>query len=121
MFDIAINTTLDHKNPSRPNLIPFLGIGADFLFTRERGSTIFGFIREGVSESFCSLVYSGELRRDALPRSEFSQENLPRPDPLSLSETSPLSSSQSRLSKPLDRRSRSIDNQSRSYNSLIEA
>ncbi|KAL4310497.1 hypothetical protein GQ457_01G020630 [Hibiscus cannabinus] len=33
-----------------------------------------------------------------------SRENLPRPDPLSLVETSPLSSSSSRLSKPLDRR-----------------
>ncbi|KAL4334243.1 hypothetical protein GQ457_07G006160 [Hibiscus cannabinus] len=42
------------------------------------------------------------------------------PDPLSLVETSPLSSNSSRLSKPLDRRSRSIDNQSRSYNRPIQ-
>ncbi|KAK8628511.1 hypothetical protein V6N13_009098 [Hibiscus sabdariffa] len=72
------------------------------------------------TEATCSIKAQNLLRhkpitlQDALPKSNPSRDNLPRPDPLSLAETSPLSSSQSRLSKPLYKRSRSIDNQSRS-------
>ncbi|KAL4272602.1 hypothetical protein GQ457_13G016500 [Hibiscus cannabinus] len=38
--------------------------------------------------------------QDALPRSDSNRDNLPRSDPLSLAETSPLSSSQSKYRSP---------------------
>ncbi|KAL4303891.1 hypothetical protein GQ457_10G007810 [Hibiscus cannabinus] len=48
-------------------------------------------------------------QQDALPRSESPPRFLPRQDPLSLFEASPLSSCLDKISKHLHRRSRSID------------
>ncbi|KAL4367584.1 hypothetical protein GQ457_05G021660 [Hibiscus cannabinus] len=48
-------------------------------------------------------------QQDALPRSESPPRFLPRQDPLSLFEASPLSSCLDRTSKHLHRKSRSID------------
>ncbi|KAK8660300.1 hypothetical protein V6N13_051228 [Hibiscus sabdariffa] len=62
------------------------------------------------AEQLFGLRHKPITLQDALPRSDSSRDNLPRPDPLSLAETSPLSSNRSRISKPLYKRSRSIDN-----------
>ncbi|KAK9001769.1 hypothetical protein V6N11_024467 [Hibiscus sabdariffa] len=64
------------------------------------------------AEQLFGLRHKPITLRDALPKSDPNRDNLPRSDPLSLAETSPLSSSQSRISKHHYRRSRSIDNQS---------
>ncbi|KAK8680833.1 hypothetical protein V6N13_109771 [Hibiscus sabdariffa] len=64
MFDLAINTTLDPKNLNLPpKHSPPSPCAPTSHLLRERVFCDFRLIREGVSESFCSLVYSGELRR----------------------------------------------------------
>ncbi|KAL4346709.1 hypothetical protein GQ457_17G013220 [Hibiscus cannabinus] len=45
------------------------------------------------AEQLFGLRHKPITLQDALPRSDSSRDNLPRPDPLSLVETSPLSSS----------------------------
>ncbi|KAK8986846.1 hypothetical protein V6N11_037772 [Hibiscus sabdariffa] len=59
------------QNPSRLSL----SLCADFPLLREKVFCDFGLIREGVSESFCSLVYSGELRREVERFSQTVEEN----------------------------------------------
>ncbi|KAK8691482.1 hypothetical protein V6N13_074992 [Hibiscus sabdariffa] len=51
------------------------------------------------AEQLFGLRHKPITLQDALPKSDPSRDNLPRPDPLSLAETSPLSSSRSRISK----------------------
>ncbi|KAK8584221.1 hypothetical protein V6N12_068467 [Hibiscus sabdariffa] len=63
MFDLAINTSLDPKPKLAAQALSSLSCAPTFALLRERVFCYFRLIREGVSESFCSLVYSGELRR----------------------------------------------------------
>ncbi|KAK8498965.1 hypothetical protein V6N12_058002 [Hibiscus sabdariffa] len=51
------------------------------------------------AEQLFGLRHKPITLQDALPKSNPSRDNLPRPDLLSLAETSPLSSSRSRISK----------------------
>ncbi|KAK9041292.1 hypothetical protein V6N11_016401 [Hibiscus sabdariffa] len=51
------------------------------------------------AEQLFGLRHKPITLQDALPKSDPSRDNLPRPDPLSLAETSHLSSSRSRISK----------------------
>ncbi|KAL4336220.1 hypothetical protein GQ457_07G007490 [Hibiscus cannabinus] len=53
------------------------------------------------AEQLFGLRHKPITLQDALPRSDPSRDNQPKPDPLSLIETSPLSSSRSRISEPL--------------------
>ncbi|KAK8518574.1 hypothetical protein V6N12_011826 [Hibiscus sabdariffa] len=92
------------QNLSRQN------IGPDFSAAQEVTALPSRVTVYKQAEQLFGLRHKPITLQDALSRSDSSRDNLSRPDPLSLAETSPLSSSRSRISKPLYKRSRSIDN-----------
>ncbi|KAL4347088.1 hypothetical protein GQ457_17G007270 [Hibiscus cannabinus] len=62
MFDLAINTTLDLKTLK---VVAYPSTRQDLPHTQfQRGLCDLLLLREGVSEIFCSLVYSDGLSRD---------------------------------------------------------